>query len=617
MIAPQNLPGRDALFSAVESFGRFRKRWAVLDGFAKTLLIGLGLLLFWSVADHFVPLPAWPLIIGFALVMLALVWAAFWLLARIVVRRSNVENEALEIERRDGKLDNQLIGAMQLADEVVRLERMGKSLPYSAEFVRVLVAQTAADIDANKLKQLIDLKAPKQRVAGALAFVAIALGLIIFAPDFVNARTARLHDAYLTVLDSLFPVDLRVSPGNLAVVRGRPVDLQVEVLGARRPVARLFHTIDVKAGNDEPLTQPAPVESVLELDGNQKASFRVNDSQESFTYFFEYANRRSEDFRINVESLPELQAINYELVFPAYTSQPPRTLVGRVPKLKGLSGTGVLVSFAATTALHPDMCYALWQDGTRQALTVSGRYGHFSFTIDRPERVEIHLTGHYGKGFEMAEPIRFEVNVQRDQPPTVATQLKARKLNMLVEEATRFSVAWTAEDDFGVEEVTLNYKIDTIDVLLGRPTREGLLAQRIEPARDRAKGVFTALLKDLSPGLEPGDRITITLSARDNNTETGPSVGKSLPIEIVVVRPDLAAFVEQKLALGGDEAALGGLQRIKRATDLLVDPQRTVRTQFKLPIEAQAVRSRVGQESWPSGSEDAVGDYFRLLSGEK
>jgi hypothetical protein len=147
--------------------------------------------------------------------------------------------------------------------------------------------------------------------------------------------------------------------------------------------------------------------------------------------------------------------------------------------------------------------------------------------------------------------------------------------------------------------------------------RDGSLAQRIEPARDRAKGVFTSLLKDLSPGLEPGDRITITLSARDNNTETGPSLGKSLPIEIVVVRPDLAAFVEQKLALGGDEAALGGLQRIKRATDLLVDPQRTVRTQAKLPIEAQAVKSRVGQESWPSGSEDAVGDYFRLLSGEK
>jgi hypothetical protein len=187
---------------------------------------------------------------------------------------------------------------------------------------------------------------------------------------------------------------------------------------------------------------------------------------------------------------------------------------------------------------------------------------------------------------------------------------------MFAEESSNFALNWLAEDDFGVAEVGLEYKIDTVDPLLGRTPRSGSLSRLIEPARDRVKGTFAEMFKTLTPALEPGDRVTITLTAKDNNTESGPSMGRSQPVQIIIVRPDLAGFKEQQFGFGAD-AALGGLRKVKRATNLLLDPERAARKEAPQKIDRQDLKSRVGPEGFPGGSEDAVGDYFRLLSGEK
>ncbi len=216
----------------------------------------------------------------------------------------------------------------------------------------------------------------------------------------------------------------------------------------------------------------------------------------------------------------------------------------------------------------------------------------------------------------MPDPIGLEVAVQRDAPPTVDVLLRNRKFTMLSEEATHFGVTALAEDDFGVAEVLLDYKVDTIDPLLNRPTRQGTISRVIDPPKDRMKVTFLDMFKGLAPPLEPGDRITITVSAKDNNTEPGPGVGRAAPIEIIVVRPDLGAYVEQQFAFGSDPL-LGNLRKVKRATNLLIEAEKTTITEAKAAVEKQDVKSRAGSEGWPGGAEDSVGDYFRLLSGEK
>jgi len=163
--------------------------------------------------------------------------------------------------------------------------------------------------------------------------------------------------------------------------------------------------------------------------------------------------------------------------------------------------------------------------------------------------------------------------------------------------------------------VNLEYRIDTIDALLGRAPREGTVPRRIEPARDLVKGRFAEMFKTLDPPLQPGDRITLSITGKDNNTETGPGAGRSLPVEIVVVRPDLSGFVEQEFGFGA-ATLMGGLQKIKRSTDLLIEPTKTVRTEAPLPPDKQALKVRSEQEATPAAGGDAMADYFNLLSGD-
>jgi hypothetical protein len=594
----------NSLTQGLRGFGRFRKRWALLEGLGRFTLTGPGALLLWVLLDWALPLPPWPLFLLFLLAVGSTVFAAVRWLLPPVFRRVRLDREALEIETLHGKLDNLVIGAHQLGAET--LPGGKAALHHSPVLVAALVKRAAVELERLDPVRLIDLRRPRRILVAAASLAVVTLVLALAAPQVLSGRAARLHEAWLAVLDTLFPVTLTIEPGNVTAVRGDPVTLKVHAKGARRPGI----TLHMKELDTAKVTQVP----LLLTQGS--ATHTVERTDKSFSYDFTYAGRHSPSGTVFVGERPQLSAISYELVFPAYVGQPPRTLSGRIPRIQALAGTSILVSFSATTELHPDLSYVEWTGGEKQAITVSGRFGHFSFSVDQPCRASIRLTGRHGRGFEMAEPVLLEIVVDKDQSPSIQIGIRKDKLVMLAEEATAFAVPYTAEDDFGVTEVTLGYKIDTIDAMLGREPRQGASSRIVEPTAERVNGRFAEVFKALNPALLPGDRIRIELSARDNNTETGPGVGRSRALEIVVVRPDLARFMEKNFGFKQNEL-LSGLKKIKRATNLLVEPDRSVRAEKEQKIDKQKLEARLNSESWPSGAEDAVGDYFRLLSGEK
>jgi len=590
----------------VDGFGRFRKAWAGLEGLARFTLIGPGALLFWFLLDWAVTLPAWPLLITFGLAVAAILWSAPWYGLRPWLRRVRREEEALLIESLHGDLDNVVIGALQLGTEWTEAEVVGRRLVHSPLLVQALLARAGSTVAGVDLHGLLDLRRAKKIVGCAAVVVVVIAGCFLFAGAAVRERCDRLSNAYAQALDTIFRVSIEVAPGNKSVVRHTGIRLAATVTGAHRGTVVLWR----QEGRDGALAQ-----TELTLVGG-KADYVIDAVAKTFSYHFTYSDRQSATYTITAGDLPEIRAINFELAYPAYTEQPPRTITGRLPVVQGLAGTNVLVSLAATTELYPDGCWIEWQQGAKQPMSVNGRFAHFSFTIDKPNRATLQLTGSHGSEFRMKNPFSFELRVLQDRAPTVRIRMKQRKLTMLTEQAAAFGFEFIAEDDFGIAETTLEYRIDTIDELLGRAPREARIQRRVDPSQDRVRAKFAGFLKALDPPLAPGDRITVTVSAKDNNTETGPRLGRSRPIEVVVVAPDLAQFREDRFEFGG-EALLGGLRRIKRETNLLIPPEKAVRTEMKQDVPKQKLEARVSKESWPSGSEDTVGQYFRILSGAK
>ncbi|HEV7405943.1 MAG TPA: hypothetical protein VGO11_23560, partial [Chthoniobacteraceae bacterium] len=364
--APTVGPSLNSLRTAVTDFGRYRKRWAVLHAASVAVLALPGALLLWFALDWAFKLPAWPLLGLFVIALGGGLAVAIYRLIHPLRQRVEAEREALVIESLHGGLDNQIIGALQLGREV----HEGSARGYAVDYVAVLLEQTRGRVSDLRLPKLVDLTRTRRLLAAASAVLILLLLVLVIFPSAVTERLHRLQNAYATVMDTLFPVDLRVSPGDTAVVRGRPITLSLEAVGARRHEVVLRRTdLQTKKSYDTPL-----------LLQQQRAAFTIEKTTDSFSYEFEYGGRRTPAHRVLVDDLPEISAINYELAPPAYTGQPTRTLTGRLPRVAGLAGTNVLVSFAATTDLHPELCFVEWADGSKQALSVSGRFAHFGFT---------------------------------------------------------------------------------------------------------------------------------------------------------------------------------------------------------------------------------------------
>ncbi len=602
MSAATTVQAFERLKDALGRFGRFRLRWRRLHGIGRFIIGVPGMLLGWVLLDAATEMPAWPLLITFALATAWCMWKTVALLAPLLRMRLDLEAEAREAERLHGSLDNRLIGSLQLGRELAA----GSGHPETRRFVERLVDQAAAGLESLHLESLLDLR-DARRVLGMALAVALTWTVLAFAaPHVLQLRMERLRDAYAVAWETLFPVEMEVLPGDIAVVRGSTVRLELIVRGAMRREAEV--TLEDTASGER------QSHALTLVDG--RVEFLVANAQAAFRYTFGYGERTASSFEVKVGDLPVVQAIHFEITPPPYTGAPNYTLTGMVPKLSGLPGTEVLVSFKANTNLHGEWSQVTWQDGTRQALQISGRFGHFTFRLQEPGRAAIHLTGEYGKGFEMPTPVAFDIELLSDRPPSARIELKQKKILLLADQAAAFGFGWKAEDDFGVTEVRMSYKIDTVDEFLDRKPREGSATRVVDPVRDRVQGVFKDIFKELQPPLEPGDRVRLELFATDNNTETGPGVGRSEQIELVVVRPDLSGFVDKGFALGGLEGALGleKLQRLERAKDLLVTPPKNVRNEPEMKVVRAELKAEGSAAAPPARHEDATSRYFDALS---
>ncbi len=594
----------------ISGFGRFRRRWKVLDGLGRFVVFAPGAVLVWLAIDGLLKLPPWPLfVLFFAVCVWGLVSAVRWLV-RPQISSVDTDKEAVFVEELHGSLDNQVIGSMQLGREVIAAESSDGQIGYSTNLVDALVQRSADRLKDINIHRLLDLSEAKKILGAAFGVVLVFVVLFAAAPDFLKNRLERLRYAYATVMDDLFPVTMVVTPGDKPVVRGTELTLAVKVMGARRNEV-LLHQQDHITGETE--TTPLTLEDEL-------AEFKIAETLSDFTYFFEYGGRNSSIHEIRVDDLPQVKAINYEITPPAYTSQPMRLMTGRVSKLQGLSGTSIFVSFAANTRLHPEMCYVEWLNGEKQGIDISGRFGSFAFNILKKERLSIHLTGHFGEGFEMKQPLNIDINMLRDTPPSVQMLVKrtSDEAVMGAGAGAALRLPWLAKDDFGVKEVTVHYQVEAINELLGRGKRTGSSQIKVDPPRERAKGRFQNIFRGISPRLAPGDRIKLWLTAKDNNTVTGPGMGKSEPLQILLVGAGFGMFVQNEFDLKSRRESallLRGLKQVKRSTDLLQAPTRTVRTEAPIKLKKHIVDARPGKKTMLGESEDDVGRYFDLLSG--
>ncbi len=244
-------------------------------------------------------------------------------------------------------------------------------------------------------------------------------------------------------------------------------------------------------------------------------------------YKIRYRGRWSPVYSVRIFHPPQFESLRVEQHFPRYTGKPVevtenslalRTLRGGRLKLKGRLNQKVSTISAGMDdgrslpcSLHGGRDVSLEWDAYES--------GGLSLRLEGPELPA-----------SARSAIRFTLEVVPDEPPSV--KLLSPAQDLLVSPRDKIPLTYEVADDFGVAEVSLRYQVNG-----GETRRETLRKADADPQTGTMPGgetMFDALWRLEPLKLNPGDRVRYFLSARDNNTLTGPGEGASAAFSIEV-----------------------------------------------------------------------------------
>jgi hypothetical protein len=206
--------------------------------------------------------------------------------------------------------------------------------------------------------------------------------------------------------------------------------------------------------------------------------------------------------------------------YPQHMGHPDRTVASSTGHLSAPRGTLVRLSTTPLTPVESAALVLSWRgNGTlRQERVELARSGaalsaRFMVTGEGGYRFELRKA----EGAPLLDPVKRQIELEPDAAPRVLLHGPANDLEVTARH--RLEIGYTVEDDYGVGRVELVYRVSGSE-----PVRRTL--EQAGPERRRvAVGRFDWDLGLID--LPPGSRIGYWIEARDNDTVSGPKLGRS------------------------------------------------------------------------------------------
>lgn len=542
---------RDELLAIIRDV-RARWRWKVVLR-SVTVLVGaaIGTLLVAAYAlEQFRFSPA--SIIAFRvltyLAFVALGWVFF---VRPLARRVSDQQVALYLEEHEPSLQEALVSAIDAS----AADRSARQRQESVSLLRRLIESAVERCRETDLGRDVEQRSLR-RSAAALGAIALAAALVFVAGPAYFRQGALAVLIPARGVEAASPYRLEVTPGDATVSRGADVSITAKLVGFTSAEVDLF----TRTGEGAPFER-ASMMAEPDTGAFESTLFGLRESTE---YFVQAAGVRSAVFDIEVASLPFVERMEMEYVFPAYTGIAPKTVEngGDVATLRGttvrlrihstLPTSGGQIVLGETG--HVGLTAA--EDGTLA--------GSFVVTEDGFYRIDLASAA----GTLVKASPQYNIDVLADEAPTVTFSKPARDLRAT--NIDEIFVEAKADDDFGVRQLDLVYSVNGG---AERPVR--LVGPQAKPLPQVTAG-HTFFLEEM--GLTPGDVVSYYARATDNDTVQGAKGATSdiFFLQIQPFRKDYRAAESQAGGQQGGEA--GGAGGGEGDTSALSEQQRRIVT---------------------------------------
>ncbi len=237
-----------------------------------------------------------------------------------------------------------------------------------------------------------------------------------------------------------------VSPGDTEAERGTSLVVTARFEGPVPDNATLVCAAD----DEEAVRIPMSLSLSDPLFGG-----RLADVRKDFTYRVEYASQSTEDFRVAVYDLPELQRADALLVFPDYTSQETK-LIEDTRRITAVEGTELTLLCRLNIPVEQAQLVAEQGETIElQATTDDPTVYKMTRALQETGRYKLHLTAKAGRRNKL--PPEFVFRVVPNQPPDVKVTMPARDVRVSpIEELEAAASAW---DDIGLNTFGISYQL--------------------------------------------------------------------------------------------------------------------------------------------------------------
>ena len=385
------------------------------------------------------------------------------------------------------------------------------------------------------------------------------------------------------------------------VLRNSSLDVIVTTQGVSVENATLYMK---PAGDPRALPQPIPLtnpktvratdpesklpEGVSSEGSIRQFRYRLKAVPENMILYATANDGKSNERTVTVDDRPALLSLRLTYHYPKYMNRPANTTTVSSGSVTAPFGTEVEIGATANKPLKSvEMTLGSRPSGFWSVVKEQA-YGRLNVRQDGS--YHLNLTDMHG--FSGAEPPKYEIISQKDQVPTVQISRPASDIDLQPEGS--LPLIAHAKDDYGIVSANLVYE-SQMETALGGHAESG-------------KGRLTLPGADGKPELniserwhigaihpKVGETISYFVSATDNDTLSGPHVGKSVAFRVHV--RSLAEMQKRLMEMmASEQQALGELRKRQ------IDAQNLLRQARQKPTpqnlqKAQEAQRAVGEEA--------------------
>ncbi|HNP18390.1 MAG TPA: hypothetical protein PKL31_08160 [Fulvivirga sp.] len=374
----------------------------------------------------------------------------------------------------------------EISDKLLNIIQLRRNNERENQLVVAGIHQKLEALPNIEYQKAITLKQNNYLLPWLVIPVLITLFLFIIKPEIITGSTERITN-YNTNYIPKAPFNFELLDRDLRAFRNEDFTIHLLLTGNAIPKTVYINTDGRK----------------LKMAQDEKGvySYTFKKIQQTKRLSFESAGFTSTNYRIDVESRPNLRSFNMYLEYPGYLRKKNERLsnVGNVQVPEGTSIKWQLHTLETDTAkmkFLSDKKYRLMQLTEDQIF-------EFDKTINNSERYEILLANEYS---ENKEPILYNIDVIKDQYPRIeSTVYQDTTLYQFI------GLGGNIFDDYGLSELQLFYSIDNNKHYKSKPIK-------INKNQNSQRYYFNWAIDSL---IKNGQAISFYLQVWDNDQVNG------------------------------------------------------------------------------------------------